>query len=391
MRDIRQASETPRLRTAGRLLKSLGLVLSLLLPVTGCASKPSANTPRVYGLPFGLTSDRETVLAFTLINGPLRARVMDYGATLLELQVPDRAGKPADVVLGFDKFTDYETKNAFFGSVVGRYGNRIAGGTFELDGVTRTLSKNDGPNTLHGGRRGFDKRRWEADPMRRPDGPAVKFTLVSQGGDQGFPGDVKASVTYTLRKDGLEIEYEATTTKPTVINLTNHTYWNLSGKPAQQTVQSHELIVDAEQFTPVGPGLIPTGDIVSVNGTAFDFRHGRPVGEASLVAGPGGLDQNLCLIGGITATPRRVAIVRDNGSGRVMDVETDQPGIQVVDTSFFNGQFIGKGGVRYARHAGLALETQHYPDSPNRPAFPSTVLRPGETYRSVTRYLFRTK
>jgi aldose 1-epimerase len=296
------------------------------------------------------------------------------------------------VILGFDSFEPYLKGSPYFGSLIGRYGNRIGGGQFRLDGRVYTLPKNDGPNTLHGGERGFDKVVWTAREVAGKDGPAVELSYLSPDGDQGFPGTLRARVTYTLTEaNELRIAYEATTDKPTVVNLTNHAYFNLAG-PGGGDILSHLLFVDADRFTPVGPGLIPTGELHGVAGTPFDFRTPTPIGariaakDAQLELA-GGYDHNYVL-NGEAGTLRLVARVSEPGSGRVLEVLTTEPGIQFYSGNFLDGSVVGKGGRAYKHRYGFCLETQHFPDSPNQPGFPSTVLRPGETYSTTTIYRF---
>ena len=334
---------------------------------------------------FGHTSDGEPVEIFTLTNAHgLRARVMTWGASLVEMSVPDATGKLNDVTLGFDTLESYLKPNPFFGVIAGRYANRIALGKFTLDGKEYTLSTNDGRNHLHGGKRGFDKRNWK----REAAGPnAVRFTYLSPDGEEGYPGTLQASVVYTLTDgDGLQLEYRATTDKPTVVNLTNHAYWNLAG---EGDILDHDIRIDADRYTVVDGESIPTGELRAVKGTPFDFTApkvvGRDIGVLKDAPG-GGYDHNFVCRRAGKEMPV-VAELRDPKSGRVMTVSTDQPGIQ-----FYTGNYLknvkGKGGRTYEKLWGICLETQHFPDSPNRPEFPSTTLHPGDTYRSTTVYQF---
>jgi aldose 1-epimerase len=310
------------------------------------------------------------------------------------LKAPDRTGRSAEVTLGFDDLEAY-LKRSFFGSLVGRYGNRIGGGRFTLDGTVYTLPRNNGPNTLHGGPRGFDKVLWAGREIPGPGGPAVELTYVSPDGEQGFPGTLRTRVVYSLDEEGaLRIEYEAVTDKPTVVNLTNHAYFNLAG-PGEGDILGHELFIDADRFTAVGPGLIPTGELRRVEGTPFDFRRPTAIGaridakDAQLELG-GGYDHTFVL-NGEAGTLRLVARVLEPRSGRVLEVLTTEPGVQLYTGNFLDGSVVGRGGRAYGRRSGFCLETQHYPDSPNQPSFPSTVLRPGETYRSTTVYRLTTE
>jgi aldose 1-epimerase len=326
------------------------------------------------------------VEVFTLTNQHgLRARVLTWGATLVEMSVPDRAGKLADVTLGFDDLERYTKPHPFFGSIAGRYANRIGNARFELDGHTYTLAKNNGEHHLHGGTRGFDKRIWKAEPQ---GDDAVRLTYTSPDGEEGYPGTLQVAVTYKLStKDALSISYEATTDKPTVLNLTNHTYWNLAGSG---DVLKHELRLNARQFTEVDAGLIPTGRYLPVAGTPLDFTAAKPIGRD--IAGlkgeglPGGYDHNF-VIDGKPGELALAAEVRDPASGRKMRVLTTQPGVQLYTANHLK-DVGGRGGQIYGPYAGLCLETQHFPDSPNKPNFPSTVLRPGGKFRSITVYEF---
>lgn len=326
------------------------------------------------------------VEVITLTNAQgLRARVLTWGATLVEMSVPDRTGKLADVTLGFDDLERYAKPHPFFGSIAGRYANRIAQARFDLDGRTFTLAKNNGAHHIHGGPRGFDKRNWKAE-SRGTD--AVRMSYTSPDGEEGYPGALQVAVTYKLTAGNeLWIAYEATTDRPTVLNLTNHTYWNLAGAG---DVLGHELRLNAAHITEVDAALIPTGAFRAVAGTPLNFTKAKPVGRdiASLKGEglPGGFDHNFV----IDAKPDDLALaaeVRDPASGRSMRVLTTQPGVQLYTANHLKG-LAGRGGQTYGPHAGLCLETQHFPDSPNRPHFPSTVLRPGETFRSLTIHEF---
>ncbi|MCX7824524.1 MAG: galactose mutarotase [Verrucomicrobiae bacterium] len=316
--------------------------------------------------------------------------VTGRGATLTELRVPDRDGRLGDIVLGFDTLEGYLGKNPYFGCTVGRYANRIAKGRFTLDGRTYTLATNNGPNALHGGLKGFDKVIWQAEPVQAANGVAVKFTYTSRDGEEGYPGNLTATVVYTLtNQNELKLEYTATTDKATPVNLTNHTYFNLAGKG---DILGHELMLAASHFTPVDATLIPTGEIRAVKGTPMDFTKPTAIGAriAQVGGDPAGYDHNYCLNSG----GKRMALaarVTEPGSGRVLEIYTDQPGIQFYSGNFLDGSITGKAGQVYQKHFGFCLETQHYPDSPNHANFPSTILRPGKTYRTVTVHKFSTK
>lgn len=324
--------------------------------------------------------DGTPVLLYTLINRHgLIARVTSYGATLTELRVPDRQGNLADVILGYDTLDAYRAGRHYFGATIGRVANRISGATFLLDGQRCSLSANDPPNQLHGGTVGFDKRAWHAEAL--PGDTAVRCQLVSEDGDQGFPGRLTASVLFTLTDDNeLSISYSAQADQPTPVNLTNHAYFNLAGSG---TILDHELLLNADRYTPVGPGLLPTGEIRQVEGTPFDFRSALPIGSR-LAHVPGGYDHNFVLAGdGV----RLAARVREPGSGRTMEAWTTSPGVQLYVGNFLAGEE-GKGGRRYGKHAGFTLETQGYPDAVNQPGFPSVILRPGEAWRHRTVFRF---
>jgi aldose 1-epimerase len=334
---------------------------------------------------WGKTAEGESVEVFTLTNAHgLRARVMTWGAALVEMQVPDRDGKRAEVTLGFDALEQWLRPNPFFGCVAGRYANRIAKGRFTLDGHEYVLAINNGPNHLHGGLRGFDKRNWQAETA----GPnAVRFTYVSADGEEGYPGRLTTRVTYTLgADDGLRLDYEAVTDKPTVLNLTNHTYWNLAGAG---DVLAHELQIAATRHGVTDAGLIPTGELRAVASGALDFTKAKPLGRDIGETG-GGYDHGYVLDAIRPAEPALAAVLRDPGSGRTMEVLTTEPCVQLYTGNHIKG-VSGRSGQVYAKHAGVCLETQHFPDSPNQPAFPSTVLRPGETFRSTTIYRFSTR
>ncbi|MFF7973439.1 galactose-1-epimerase [Streptomyces sp. NPDC007905] len=316
---------------------------------------------------FGTLSDGTPVHRWTLERAGLRVRVLSYGGIVQSAEIPDRDGRTADVVLGFPGLDGYlEHPEPYLGALVGRYANRIAGARFPLDGRTHALAPNDGPHTLHGGERGFDKRVWDAEPVEH----GVRLTRVSPHGEEGFPGRLEVTATYTLEASGaLRIVYEAVTDAPTVVNLTNHTYWNLSGAG---NAGGHELRLAASRYTPVDPGLIPTGVLQDVLGSRLDFRTDRKVGS--------GYDHNFVLDKGVTRTAEEVAELYDPASGRVLTVATTEPGLQLYTADHLSDPF--------APGDGIALETQHFPDSPNRPDFPSTELRPGQVFRSETVYGF---
>lgn len=338
---------------------------------------------------FGTTPDGEVVEVFTLRNpNGVEVHAITYGGIITSLKTPDRNGEPGDIVLGFDALAPYVEGSPYFGSIIGRYGNRIAGGRFTLDGETYELATNDGPNHLHGGDRGFDKVVWAAEPLRNDTAVGVVFTYRSPDGEEGYPGTLDVRVTYSLTdSDRLVFDYLATTDRPTPVNLTQHSYFNLAGAGSGD-VLSHELMVAASSFTPVDSTLIPTGEIRPVDGTPFDFRTPTAIGaridadDAQIRRGPG-YDHNFVLDrtgDGLELAAR----VTEPTSGRTMAVYTTEPALQFYSGNFLDGTITGKEGKVYGHRSGFCLETQHFPDSPNRPSFPSTILRPGGEYRSRT-------
>ena len=337
---------------------------------------------------WGPTAEGVAVPIYTLTSGQIEVRVTAYGAHLVSVRTPDRAGKIADVVLGYDTLQGYENDTkTYFGAIVGRYGNRIALGKFILDGKTYQIPVNNGVNALHGGPKGFDRYVWQAQEL--PDG--VEFTHVSPDGDMGFPGSLTAKVKYTLKGNTLRIDYSATANKATVLNLTNHAYFNLHGDD-KGNILDQRIAINADRYTPVDAGLIPTGELAPVAGTPMDFRKPEAIGvrinvENEQLKLAGGYDHNWVL-NGKPGTLRLAAIVTDPVSGRKLTVETTEPGLQFYAGNFLDGSFTGRHGAKYEKQAGFCLETQHFPDSPNHPDFPSTVLRPGETMHSTTTFTF---
>lgn len=365
-------------------MKSLPFVFAAAIAVVAMTASASAG---ITSAPFGKTADGTEVTLYTMTNAKgAVCKMMTYGATVTELEMPDRNGNLGDVILGFDKLDPYLGKIGYLGATIGRVGNRIAKGKFTLDGKTYSLATNDGPNHLHGGNTGFDKRIWQADPKATPEGPAIVFSYTSPDGEEGYPGTLKVQVTYTLtNRNELKIDYQATTDQATPINLTNHTYFNLAGGG---TVLHHELTLNADAYTPVDDTLIPTGEIAKVAGTPMDFRKAKPIGRDlnQLTNKPQGFDHNWVLRPGHGV--RWAAKVHDPATGRDMEVLTDQPGIQFYSGNFLDGTLTGRNGVVYHQHDALCLETQHFPDSANEPKFPNAILRPGETYRTTTIYRF---
>jgi aldose 1-epimerase len=339
---------------------------------------------------FGTLPDGRAVDVFTLKSSAVEAKVITYGARLIQIRTADRNGKSGDVMLGYDTLPEWlADRGSYNGSIVGRYGNRIANGHFTIDGHQYQVPPNDGPNALHGGPAGFDTKLWTA--KQAPDG--VELTLVSPDGDMGFPGTLTAHVTYTLKGNALTIAYAATTDKPTVVNLTNHTYFNLTG--ATEDVLGHQIVIHGDRYTPTSKTLIPTGTLEPVTSTPMDFRTAHTIGEridtpfeALTVAG--GYDHNWVL-NGPDGLMKAAAEVYEPKSGRTLKVTTTQPGVQFYSGNFLNGTLIGRGGIKYAKHMGFCLETQHFPDSPNEPNFPSTILRPGKAATSTTVFIFGTR
>ncbi|WP_337175696.1 aldose epimerase family protein [Paludisphaera sp.] len=338
---------------------------------------------------YGETKDGEAVDLYTLKNGKITVKVATYGATIVSIGAPDRDGKVEEVTLGFDSLDGYLGEHPYFGATVGRVANRIAKGKFTLDGEAYSLAINNPPNALHGGVKGFNRVVWKAEPVESPDGPSVKMTYTSKDGEEGYPGNLATTVTFTVTADdALRIDYEATTDKATPINLSNHAYFNLAGG-ADATMLDHELTLAASKYTPVDDTLIPTGAIEPVEGTPLDFRKPTAIGAriAQMEGEPGGYDHNFVLDsgGGKLAFAARVHHPK---TGRVVEMSTTEPGVQFYSGNFLDGTNVGKGGLVYKKHYGLCLEAQHFPDSIHHPNFPDAVLRPGETYTQTTVYKF---
>jgi aldose 1-epimerase len=366
-------------------------LLAVVAAFTIGAAMTTEAATRIERKPFGKTPAGESVELFTFTReGAPTVSVTNLGGHLVSMLAPDRAGRVADVTLGYEGFAGYLGDTSYFGSIVGRYANRIAKGRFTLDGKTCTLATNNGPNALHGGPAGFQKRVWTPKVVSGPEGDALELTYVSKDGEEGYPGTLTARVVYSVRKDGgLVIDYTATTDAPTVVNLTNHAYFNLAGE-GEGTILGHEMQIHADGYTPVDATLIPTGKVEPVEGTPFDFR--KPVAIGARIDAPheqlkagGGYDHNFVLTGKMGEL-RPAARVREPKSGRVLEVLTTEPGIQFYSGNFLDGKVVGKSGKPYVHRGGFCLETQHFPDSPNQPSFPPVVLRPGQTYRHTTVY-----
>jgi len=368
------------------------VVLGAIVMISCSSPRGPAASRKMEHKPFGQTAEGEKVDLYTLTNpNGMEAAISTYGGIVVSLKTPDRSGKLGDVVLGFDDLKGYLGASPYFGALVGRYGNRIAKGKFSLDGVEYTLAKNNGENSLHGGLRGFDKRVWTAKEVS-PE--SLELSYFSKDGEEGYPGNLSATVTYTLTDNNeLKIDYSATTDKDTVLNLTNHSYFNLAGE-GEGDILGEMVMINADRFTPTDSGLIPTGELRSVEGTPFDFRKPHAIGERinstdEQIVMAKGYDQNFVLNrtgNGLELAAR----VTDPKTGRVMEVLTTQPGLQFYSSNFLDGTIHGKGGKVYGPRAAFCMETQHFPDSPNHPSFPSTELKPGERYQTTTMYRFLT-
>lgn len=381
-----------------RICRAITLVLIVVLATTWSLFGQAHAEAKMQKQSFGTTAEGQPIDLYVLSNKKgMEAAITNYGGTLVSLKVPDRNGKLADIVLGYDSLAGYESDKAFFGATIGRYGNRIAHGKFTLAGKEYTLAKNDGENHLHGGVKGFNKRVWTARDVSGAAGQALELTYLSKDGEEGYPGNLSVKVVYTLAADRneLRIDYRATTDKETVVNLTNHSYFNLAGQGDGDVLQ-HELTLHAGRFTPVDQTLIPTGELRPVHGTPFDFTKPTAIGarinqdDEQLKFGRG-YDHNWVLDSPKTSTPVFGARAYDPQSGRVLEVLTTEPGIQFYSGNFLDGTIKGKDGKVYKHRYGFCLETQHFPDSPNHPDFPSTVLKPGQSYATTTIYRFSTR
>jgi len=377
------------------------IALIVVLIISSCKLMNKKEEKPEVGLPYTKFSvgedgygevDGEKITQYTLTNpSGMIVKIINYGGTVTDIIVPDKNGKPGNVVLGYDSLAGFlQTGNPYFGCLVGRYANRIANAKFTLDGKEYKLAANNNGNTLHGGLKGFDKRVWKASDINTDSVSSIKFTYDSKDGEEGYPGNLHSEVVYTLTKDNeLKIEYAATTDKATPVNLTNHCYFNLSAG-TDSTILDHELMLRATQFTPVNDQLIPTGKIDTVKGNAMDFTSAKKIGR-DIAQVAGGYDHNW-----VFQKPENrfdmVASLYHQPSGRYMEVHTSEPGIQFYSGNFLDGTLKHtRGGAKYVKHAGLCLETQHFPDSPNQPAFPTTILKPGETYQQITVYKFSIK
>jgi aldose 1-epimerase len=371
-----------------------GLALVGLLGSLAASAPAAAAT--VEKAPFGTMPDGTVVDAYTLTNDRgMRVRVLTFGGIIQSIEVPDRDGNVGNVVLGFSDLDDYRTKNPYFGTITGRYANRLGKGRFALDGKTYQLATNNGPNALHGGAEGFDKKVWAAREVSAADAAALELTYTSPAGEEGYPGTLAVKVTYRVTDaNELAIDYEATTDAPTVVNLTSHSYFNLAGE-GSGSILDHQLTLNASAFTPVDATLIPTGEISKVAGGPMDFTRPTTIGarigdgDEQLVFGRG-YDHNWVLDKPVAGAMTLAARVREPTTGRVMEIHTTEPGIQFYAGNFLDASLVGTSGKMYRQSDGFCLETQHFPDSPNKPGFPSTVLRPGETYRTTTIHKFTT-
>jgi aldose 1-epimerase len=373
--------------------KRFSLTMALLLGASLALAKPARGAnPGVTMSTFGKMPDGQTIDLYTLTNrSGMKVAITNYGGKIVSIVVPDRKGQMADVVLGFNSLDSYVAPNPFFGTLVGRYANRIGNAKFTLDGKEYHLAVNDGPNSLHGGLKGFDKQVWKAKEIQG-EHPGVELTYLSKDGEEGYPGDLSVKVVYTLMGDNaLRIDYSATTDKDTVLNLTNHSYFNLAGQ-GNGDILKQEMMINAGFFTPIDSTLIPTGEIRKVEGTPLDFRKSTPIGERidaddeQMKFGKG-YDFNFVINHGghgLTLAAR----AKDPESGRVLEVLTTQPGVQFYTGNFLDGTVRGRDGKVYGKRSGFCLETQHFPDSPNKPSFPTAELKPGQTYHEVTVYKF---
>jgi len=377
--------------TVFALFLFLILIFSFIVIVCNNYSKKATIKKNYFGV---LPNGGKVDIYYMKNTKGIELKIMNYGGAIVSAIVPDKNGNFADIVLGHDSFQGYLKANPYFGAIVGRYANRIAKGKFTLNGKVYTLATNNGQNHLHGGIKGFDKRIWNATPLITPNGVALKLSYLSKNGEEGYPGNLNVVVTYTLNNNNeLRINYSASTDQTTIVNLTNHTYWNLA---ENGDILNHIIMINADKFTPVDSTLIPTGEIKSVYGTPFDFRKFRPIGDQinadniQLKYANGGYDLNWVLNKDEHDSLSLAARVTEPISGRVLEVWTTEPGLQFYSGNFLDGSITGKNGQIYKKHTAFALEAQHFPDSPNHPNFPSVVLKPGQEYKQTTIYKFKT-
>jgi aldose 1-epimerase len=378
------------LHTARKSVKLLLPILILLFSTSMMVKAQGTITSQ----PYGTTAAGEAVEEYTLTNANrMEVKIINYGGVITSIRVPDRDGQWDNVVLGFDNLADYETRSPYFGNITGRYANRIAGATFTIDGTAHTLAANNGPNSLHGGVDGFDNRVWTAETVEGDGEVGLSLSYLSPDGEEGYPGNLSVTVVYTLTdNDEIRIDYTATTDAPTVVNLTNHSYFNLSGNGSGD-IYDHILMVNADRYTPVDETLIPTGELAPVDGTPFDLRAGLRIGagirsnDPQMILGRG-YDHNFVLNREDDTSLVLAARLYDPASGRILETWTTEPGLQVYTGNFLDGTIIGSSGDMYRQGDAICLETQHFPDSPNQPDFPSTELRPGDTYQTTTVYSF---
>jgi aldose 1-epimerase len=372
------------------------LAFAFVAALWSCNSKKTEQKMNIEVQNMGTTAAGDSVKLYTLKNAAgMEVAISDLGGTIVKWTAPDKDGKFADITLGFTNPEDYLSKGKYLGALIGRYGNRIAKGKFKLDNTEYTLAINNGPNALHGGLKGFNAVLWNVTPIDGPE-TALKLTYLSKDGEEGYPGNLNIEVVYTLKNDNsLSIDYSATTDKNTVVNLTNHAYFNLKGE-GQGDILDHEITINADKYLPTDAGLIPTGELKSVTGTPFDFTTSHLIGErindsTDIDIKLGGGYDHCWVFTDQTNKLKSVAMVLEPKSGRTMEVLTTEPAVQFYTGNFLNGTATGKAGVNYDRRFGFCLETQHFPDAPNQSSFPSTVLKPGETYKTTTVYKFGVK
>ena len=380
-------------RSSAKLARAFAIVAALAAAISGGTADAAATLDHA---PYGTTQGGQAVDIFTMTNDHgLRLRFLSYGGVITEIDVPDRAGRVEDIALGLRTLRDYETLPGHFGAITGRYANRIGGAQFTLNGQTYHLIANNGPNTLHGGPNALDHQSWTVSRTQAPDGVAATLSYVSPDGDQNFPGTLTTHVTYTLTNDNaLRVDYAVSTDKDTVINFTNHSYFNLAGN-GSGSVADQTLLVNADRYTPITPDLIPTGEIAPVEGTPLDFRHMLPIGARlssafQQMVYAHGYDHNFVLNKGPGDSLTFAARAYDPRSGRVIDCFTTEPAVQVYTSNGMNGSVVGSSGTTYRQTEGFTLETQHFPDSPNKPNFPTTELKPGQEFHSTTIFRFAT-